>query len=178
MCGVKAMTYAANGDASASSVIRLVSRRLLQARRTDCRRHDRLVPCRPAAGGCAPRARPWLRIRTTFGPARPSIRADRRGGHLASCSTCLISWRLADGWPSQICTSRTAPVSTGCRPARSGWTTGSAAASSAGRKLERSCQALFPGYRLDRLGGVRGIGPIWDAPRGSGNRRGLAGNGT
>jgi ubiquinone/menaquinone biosynthesis C-methylase UbiE len=32
-------------------------------------------------------------------------------------------------------------------------------------ELERSCQSLFPGYRFDSLGGVRGIGLIWDAPR-------------
>ena len=31
-------------------------------------------------------------------------------------------------------------------------------------ELERSCQALFPGYRLDILGGQRGIGLSWDAP--------------
>jgi 2-polyprenyl-3-methyl-5-hydroxy-6-metoxy-1,4-benzoquinol methylase len=31
-------------------------------------------------------------------------------------------------------------------------------------QLEQSCQALFPGYRFDILGGPRGIGLIWDAP--------------
>jgi ubiquinone/menaquinone biosynthesis C-methylase UbiE len=31
-------------------------------------------------------------------------------------------------------------------------------------ELERSCRALFPGYRLDILGGQRGIGLVWDAP--------------
>jgi len=31
--------------------------------------------------------------------------------------------------------------------------------------LERSCEALFPGYRLEILGGPRGIGLLWDAPR-------------
>jgi ubiquinone/menaquinone biosynthesis C-methylase UbiE len=41
-------------------------------------------------------------------------------------------------------------------------------------ELERSCEHLFPGYRFDSLGGVRGIGLIWDAPRGS--PRGLAGD--
>ena len=30
-------------------------------------------------------------------------------------------------------------------------------------ELERSCQALFPGYRLDILGGPTGIGLVWDA---------------
>jgi 2-polyprenyl-3-methyl-5-hydroxy-6-metoxy-1,4-benzoquinol methylase len=34
-------------------------------------------------------------------------------------------------------------------------------------ELERSCEHLLPGYRFDSLGGVRGIGLIWDAPRGS-----------
>jgi len=34
-------------------------------------------------------------------------------------------------------------------------------------ELERSCKQLLPGYRFDSLGGVRGIGLIWDAPRGS-----------
>jgi SAM-dependent methyltransferase len=33
-------------------------------------------------------------------------------------------------------------------------------------ELERSCQALFPGYRFDILGGPRGIGMVWDAPTG------------
>jgi len=33
-------------------------------------------------------------------------------------------------------------------------------------ELERSCEQLLPGYRFDSLGGVRGIGLIWDAPRG------------
>jgi ubiquinone/menaquinone biosynthesis C-methylase UbiE len=32
-------------------------------------------------------------------------------------------------------------------------------------ELERSCQALFPGYRLEIIGGQRGIGLVWDAPR-------------
>jgi len=32
-------------------------------------------------------------------------------------------------------------------------------------ELERSCEHLLPGYRFDNLGGVRGIGLIWDAPR-------------
>jgi SAM-dependent methyltransferase len=31
-------------------------------------------------------------------------------------------------------------------------------------ELERSCQLLFPGHRLDSLGG-RGIGLVWDAPQ-------------
>jgi SAM-dependent methyltransferase len=31
-------------------------------------------------------------------------------------------------------------------------------------ELERSCQALFPGYRFDILGGPRRIGLVWDAP--------------
>jgi 2-polyprenyl-3-methyl-5-hydroxy-6-metoxy-1,4-benzoquinol methylase len=31
-------------------------------------------------------------------------------------------------------------------------------------ELERSCEALFPGHRFDTLGGVRGVGLIWDAP--------------
>jgi ubiquinone/menaquinone biosynthesis C-methylase UbiE len=31
-------------------------------------------------------------------------------------------------------------------------------------ELERSCRALFPGYRFDILGGPRGIGLVWDAP--------------
>jgi len=30
--------------------------------------------------------------------------------------------------------------------------------------LERCCQSLFPGYRLDVLGGARGIGLTWDSP--------------
>jgi hypothetical protein len=34
--------------------------------------------------------------------------------------------------------------------------------------LERSCGLVFPGYRFDRLGGLRGIGLIWDAPPSSG----------
>ena len=34
-------------------------------------------------------------------------------------------------------------------------------------ELECSCQALFPGYRFDILGGPRGIGLVWDAPRGT-----------
>ncbi len=33
-------------------------------------------------------------------------------------------------------------------------------------ELERSCETLFPGYRFDILGGPRGIGLVWDAPRG------------
>jgi 2-polyprenyl-3-methyl-5-hydroxy-6-metoxy-1,4-benzoquinol methylase len=33
--------------------------------------------------------------------------------------------------------------------------------------LERGCQHLFPGYRLDTLGGERRIGLIWDAPSSS-----------
>jgi 2-polyprenyl-3-methyl-5-hydroxy-6-metoxy-1,4-benzoquinol methylase len=37
-------------------------------------------------------------------------------------------------------------------------------------ELELSCQQLLPGYRFDSLGGVRGIGLIWDAPRGSATR--------
>lgn len=32
-------------------------------------------------------------------------------------------------------------------------------------ELERSCGTLFPGYRFDILGGPRGIGLVWDAPR-------------
>jgi len=31
-------------------------------------------------------------------------------------------------------------------------------------ELERSCDCLFPGYRLDVLGGSRAIGLVWDAP--------------
>jgi SAM-dependent methyltransferase len=31
-------------------------------------------------------------------------------------------------------------------------------------ELDRYCQALFPGYRLDILGGPRGIGLVWNAP--------------
>jgi 2-polyprenyl-3-methyl-5-hydroxy-6-metoxy-1,4-benzoquinol methylase len=31
-------------------------------------------------------------------------------------------------------------------------------------ELERSCDILFPGYRLSVLGGPRGIGLVWDAP--------------
>ncbi len=31
-------------------------------------------------------------------------------------------------------------------------------------ELERSCETLFPGCRLDILGGPRGIGLVWDAP--------------
>jgi SAM-dependent methyltransferase len=31
-------------------------------------------------------------------------------------------------------------------------------------ELERSCQSLFPGYRIDILGGERGVGLAWDAP--------------
>ena len=30
-------------------------------------------------------------------------------------------------------------------------------------ELIRCCDALFPGYRLDILGGPRGIGLVWDA---------------
>lgn len=33
-------------------------------------------------------------------------------------------------------------------------------------ELERDCETLFPGYRFDILGGPRGIGLVWDAPRG------------
>jgi SAM-dependent methyltransferase len=38
-------------------------------------------------------------------------------------------------------------------------------------ELERSCEALLPGYRFDILGGVRGIGLVWDAPRDSATSR-------
>jgi 2-polyprenyl-3-methyl-5-hydroxy-6-metoxy-1,4-benzoquinol methylase len=38
-------------------------------------------------------------------------------------------------------------------------------------ELERSCEHLFPGYRFDSLGGVRGIGLIWDAPSSSATGR-------
>jgi ubiquinone/menaquinone biosynthesis C-methylase UbiE len=31
-------------------------------------------------------------------------------------------------------------------------------------ELERCCAELFPGHRLDTLGGPRGIGLVWDAP--------------
>jgi SAM-dependent methyltransferase len=31
-------------------------------------------------------------------------------------------------------------------------------------ELERCCQSLFPGYRLDILGGPRGIGLTWESP--------------
>jgi SAM-dependent methyltransferase len=31
-------------------------------------------------------------------------------------------------------------------------------------ELERCCQSLFPGYRIDILGGERGLGLIWDSP--------------
>jgi 2-polyprenyl-3-methyl-5-hydroxy-6-metoxy-1,4-benzoquinol methylase len=31
-------------------------------------------------------------------------------------------------------------------------------------ELEHSCETLFPGHRFDTLGGVRGVGLIWDAP--------------
>ena len=31
-------------------------------------------------------------------------------------------------------------------------------------ELERSCEALFPCYRFEILGGPRGIGLVWDAP--------------
>jgi ubiquinone/menaquinone biosynthesis C-methylase UbiE len=36
------------------------------------------------------------------------------------------------------------------------------------RELESSCQALFPGHRLDVLGGPRGVVLSWDAPRSCG----------
>jgi hypothetical protein len=39
------------------------------------------------------------------------------------------------------------------------------------RVLERSCQSLFPGYWFDLLGGPRGIGLVWDAPRGTAVRK-------
>jgi ubiquinone/menaquinone biosynthesis C-methylase UbiE len=35
-------------------------------------------------------------------------------------------------------------------------------------ELERGCETLFPGYRFHILGGPRGIGLVWDAPRGVG----------
>lgn len=31
-------------------------------------------------------------------------------------------------------------------------------------ELERCCRSLFPGYRIDLLGGERGIGLTWDSP--------------
>jgi hypothetical protein len=31
-------------------------------------------------------------------------------------------------------------------------------------ELERCCTDLFPGHRLDTLGGPRAIGLVWDAP--------------
>jgi SAM-dependent methyltransferase len=32
-------------------------------------------------------------------------------------------------------------------------------------ELERCCRSLFPGYRIDILGGERGIGLTWDSPQ-------------
>jgi ubiquinone/menaquinone biosynthesis C-methylase UbiE len=31
-------------------------------------------------------------------------------------------------------------------------------------ELERCCRSLFPGYRIDTLGGERGVGLIWNSP--------------